>query len=61
MDHKSRLEDFENQLKKIMSNDDPDNKLPTDEIPRDIRAHFSLPENMGKFEVNFHGVRKDDA
>lgn len=61
MDHRSRLEDFENQLKKIMSNDDPDNKLPTDEIPRDIRAHFSLPENMGKFEVNFHEVRKADA
>ena len=38
MEHKSRLEDFENQLRKILASEEVGEKKPIDEIPCEIRT-----------------------
>lgn len=31
-----------------------------DEIPKDVRNDFDLPEKLGMYEINFAKIRKND-
>jgi hypothetical protein len=37
-----------------MEQDEEDEKVVCDEIPRDLRKQFKLPNKMGVYGINFH-------
>lgn len=57
LDHAARLEQFENQIKQVMDQEDDKEKVVCDEIPREIRKQFKLPSKMGIYGINFHQIR----
>ena len=54
LDHQARLDKFENQIKQIIHDDEEDEKVVCDEIPKELRKQFKLPRNMGIYGINFH-------
>lgn len=55
------LNEFSDQLHEFFENEENRRRKKTDEIPKDLRAEFLIPEKMQGFQVDFGNIKKYDA
>jgi hypothetical protein len=56
--HQAQMKKFEDMLKVIMA--PKEFHVHQDEVPRKIREEFSMPDNLGEFEIDFEKIRLHD-
>jgi hypothetical protein len=60
MQKKNMIENFENQLRDIIKENDQQRHMFTSEIPIEIKMKYNLPQKMGPFQLNFNEVKKQE-